>query len=159
MEEHIGTCLTSNDDGEKAYMQKRTCQSKALVHAMHSIWCCKVPLTPSIGNKLYKSAIIPKLTYGIEAMSISEESLLQLEAFNSDSAKIIQGLPRQTANSAGVFSMGWTTMSACIDMIMLKFLWRVLLLSMDNVYKLVMLSRLYEQMQCSNRSKCKGPVF
>ncbi len=67
-----------------------------------------------------------------------------METFNIYSAKILQGLPKQTANVAGVYCMGWKMMQATIDMMVMKFIWRLLLLPMTNIYKIILLTKLYE---------------
>ncbi len=144
MEEHLGICLATNETEELNYIQKRIRSCRPVVHAMRSIGSHKVPLSPCIANKLYMSVVTPKMTYGMEAMNSNDEVIEALEAFHSDNAKLLQGLPKQSANPSGLFTMGWKSIQSLIDVIRLQFLWRVIILPMDNIYKRVMLTRLYQ---------------
>ena len=72
---------------------------------MQSIGSHKVPVTPLIANKLYQSVSIPMFTYGVEAMDIGSEVMQEMEAFYCYSAKLIQGLLRQSATPRGLVSL------------------------------------------------------
>ena len=83
-----------------------------MVHAMQSIGSHRVPVSPLVANKLYKSVVMPKLLYGMEAMHVGQEENQEMESFQIESAKLLQGLPKQTANAGGMTTIGWNSVQA-----------------------------------------------
>ena len=65
-----------------------------------------------------------------------------MEVFHSKNAKLFQRLPNNTSNIGSIVTMGWPKISAYIDFQRLLFIWRVLTLPMDSIYKIVMLYRI-----------------
>ena len=150
-EEHLGVCIATTKEEELKYMQKRIRGCKSIVHTMKSIGSHKVPLSPNIASKIYCSVVIPKLVYGMEAMNSNEDVIDELESFHRDNAKMLQGLPKQSANPSGLVTMGWNSIQSITEVVRLQFLWRVLMLPMNNIYKIAMLRRLYQVVtQCNS---------
>ena len=57
-------------------------------------------------------------------------------------SKTIQLLPKQTANVGSIQTINWQSIECYIDTKRLLFLWRILLLPMSSIYKVVMITRL-----------------
>ena len=74
-----------------------------------------------------------------------------------NAAKHCQGLPRNTANFGALGVIGWKSIQAHIDIIRLNFLWRLLLLPMTCIYKIVLLKRLFNIL-CSSENTSTGPT-
>ena len=53
-----------------------------MIHSTQAIGSNIVPLTPIPPSKLYWGACIPKLCYGIELQSLSNETVMNLEQFH-----------------------------------------------------------------------------
>ena len=101
----------------------------------------RTPVTPVVSSKLYSSVCVPKLLYGCEIMKISQGSLTKLEDFHIQAAKGFQGLPDHAINCGSLATIGWLSISCIIDRMKLLFLWRLLMLPMDNIYKQVVVRR------------------
>ncbi len=53
---------------------------------------------------------------------------------------MIQNFPKQCAYPGGIVSMGWRSMESIIDISSLLFIWRILLLPMSNIYKILLIN-------------------
>ena len=136
--------MATEDKYEVEYIKGRIAECKAICYGIHSIGSYRVPISPVVANKLYKDVCMPKLCYGAELMEIIKQSLYEMETFHCQSAKLIQGLPTQSSNSGSIFTIGWHSIEATVDIMRLMFLWRVLSMSMSNIYKVIMLRRIFE---------------
>ena len=67
-----------------------------------------------------------------------------------------QGLPQNTSNIASIGTIGWSTIQAKVDM-RLMFLWRLLLLPMSCIYKVIIVQKALELLQGGIADK-KGPT-
>ena len=45
-------------------------------------------LSPKVGSKLYDSACVPKLLYGLEVVNVHESNIEKLEIFHCNRAKV-----------------------------------------------------------------------
>ena len=82
------------------------------------------------------------MTHGLEILPLNKTSQSMLEQAHGSMAKMVQGQSKQTANVVPVATLGWRSMESHLDYIKLLFLWRLLLLSMCNIYKQVVMIRL-----------------
>ena len=137
-------------------MKKRIKKCKTIVHAMHGIGSHRVPLPPAIASTLYDSVAIPKLMYGTDVMNLDDNTLAEMESFQFECAKLIQGIPKNSANVGGIVTLGWSTAQAKINTKVLQFLWRILLLPHSDIYKVVLINRFYEAYRC--KGNISGPV-
>ena len=64
-------------------------------------------------------------------------------------AKLIQDLPQNTPNPAPLAVLGWLTLSAHIAIMKLSFMWRVLTLPAENIYRRVMV---YVLKKCAEKN-------
>ena len=92
--EHVAVGINSDEKGETGYIKARIKKCTLINYAMQSIGSHKLSFVAQVADKLYRSVTIPKFTYGIEATQINHET------------KMVQGLPKQTANPGGIRTMG-----------------------------------------------------
>ena len=97
------------------------------------------PLAPKVASKLYNSACIPKLLYGLEIAEVDDSVMDKLESFHSHNAKMFQGLPDNTSNVGSLGTIGWSSIEAKLDIMRMLFLWRILLLPMSYLYKMLII--------------------
>ena len=112
-------------------------------------------MSPVVASKLYKDVCLPKLCYGSEVLTLGKESMNAMETLNFQSSKIMQGLPKNTSDIGSIMSIGWNTIQATVDIARIMFVYRVLSLPVNNIYKVVMLRRIVE---CLNNCNCSGPT-
>ena len=155
-EPHLGVVLATTPNQEEIYLQDRIVKCKCMGYAVQSIGSNRVPVNPVIAKKLYESAIIPKLCYGVEILEVTNVSTEDLEQYQSQNAKLMQALPSQAANIGSCVTVGLMSIRARIDMMRLLFLWRLLLLSVECMYKVLTLRRIVEVIDGHNLS---GPVY
>ena len=117
-------------------------KSKNVLYSIKAIGSRRVPVTPVTASQLYNSICIPKLLYGCEIMKLDENCCDKLEEFHSHAAKNLQGFPDHAANPASLATIGWSSMESMINMMRLMFLWRLLLLPMSCIYKVVLVRRI-----------------
>ena len=130
-----------------------------MCYASTSIGSKLVPATPEILSHLYKSACLPKLCYGVETMDISDKTLDSMEAFHVKNAKLFQGLLPNACNIGSLLLIGWCTISARIDISRLLFMWRILTLPMDCIYKCILIRRILQLTDDNAKREGKGPVY
>ena len=138
---HLGTILSCNAKDQDKYINEVILQCKTVCFAMQSLGSHRVPVTPVSSNKLYWQVCIPKLCYGLEGIDISDKCMDSLEQFHIDMSKHQQGLPKQCSNVGSLGTMGWKKLETYIDFMRLMFLWRLLLLPMECIYKEVVIKR------------------
>ncbi len=156
-EHHLGLGLCTNKKEELDYVINRISACRPVLFSMKCIGSKHVPVSAVTASKLYWSVCIPKLTYGIEVMNVSSTCVDALESFHQKSAKYIQGLPDQANNIGSLVTVGWKPLEFYLDFLRLTFLWRILMLPMVNVYKVVLLRRILHLVNCFNPKAC-GPV-
>ena len=76
--------------------------------------------------------------------NLTDDTMINLETFHFAAARHIQGLPANASNYGSIVTAGWKSLSAHCDIIRLLFVWRLLLLPMNCIYKRVLISRLLE---------------
>jgi hypothetical protein len=159
-ETHLGVGLCVNQRAETEYMKSRVSSCRSVLYAIKGIGSNRVPVTPVTASKLYWSVCIPKLTYGFEVMNVKASSLETVETFHYHAAKTIQGLPAQAVNIGSLATLGWQSIDVHIDYLRLMFLWRLLLLPMSSMYKVILLRRLFHFIQnYMHNDKACGPTW
>jgi hypothetical protein len=157
---HMGVPLSSDKQYESAYIQDRINSAKRAFYAVQGLGNQHVPVTPVVASKLYWAVCIPRMTHGLEVATLSDNSVEKLEQAHGQMAKSIQGLPLQTSNAACLAPLGWTSMETYLDILKLLFIWRLLLLSINSIYKQVAIDRLcYYMYLCQDSSKHRSPIL
>ena len=140
----LGTPLSNCPKHENFHFDKRIVLCRNMLYVTQSIGSNVVPITPVTASKLYWGACIPKLLYGMDIMDVSDDTMINMEKFHFSAAKHCQGLPNNTANFGAIETVGWHTLSAQCDLIRLLFMWRVLTLPANCLYKKLIVSRILE---------------
>ena len=153
---HLGTGLITSERYELEFMQKRINGCKSTVYGIQSIGSYNTPISPVVASKLYKTVCIPKLCYGVETMDIQGDTLACMEQFHSTCAKEFQGLAKSCANIGSVWTVGWLSIEAMIDIARLLFMWRLLLLPMSCLYKKILVQRIFQLLSKGNN---QGPTW
>jgi hypothetical protein len=140
---HMGVLLATSNAHKVQCIADKIQASKKEVGAIMGLGNCRVPVTTAAASKLYWSVSVPKLAYGIPVSELPDGAMDALEHLHGAAAKRFQGLPSQTANSACLATLGWWSMEAHIDYLMLIFLWKLLVLPVKSIYKQVVICRLW----------------
>ena len=64
---------------------------------------------------MWRKYVVPRLTYGLEVLTLRKKDLNSLESFQVRCAKQLQGLPTKTSNSAATALLGLLPVEACIN--------------------------------------------
>ena len=67
-------------------------------------------------------------------MEVDDQNIDSLELFHTGNAKLFQGLPKHTCNTASIGTIGWSSIMANVDILKMLFLWRMLILPMTCIY-------------------------
>jgi hypothetical protein len=141
-EVHMGILLTNDTESESCFIKRKVNSAMKAFFAIQNLGSRTVPVSLPVVSKLYWSNCVSRLSYGLEVMKLSESSVQSLEQAHGYMAKLAQAMPKQTANVTCLATIGWRCMATHIDIVRLLFLWRILLLPMDNIYKRIVLLRL-----------------
>ena len=148
---HMGIPVTDSGIVMSRLIEERIDKGQKAYFAVQGLGNKRLPVTPVVASKIYWSVCVPKIMHGLEICKVKDSDLGKLEQSHGKIAKQIQGLPKQTPNSACIVPLGWLSLEAYIDKMKLLFLWRLLLLSMNCVYKNVAVHRVIE---CINFGHC-----
>ena len=132
---HLGIPLSDNPALVKKHYEDRIGRGRRSVYATHGLGSLTIPVPPSVSSKIYWSVSVPQMLYGIEVVPLNRSLSEVFEKNHIKIAKTIQGLPQQTPNLMPLATLGWSTMESVLDIMKLIFLWHLLILPMNNVYK------------------------
>ena len=136
---HMALMLTNNTkDCHDTYI-KRISDMKSVVFAGSGLGSHLVPVVPSVMNKIYNSVAVSRGLYGFEVVPINEWGLQEMEKAQRMIAKYIQGLPNNCHNVTVLPTLGWLTIDSRIAISKLVFLWGILCLPIDSVYRRLLL--------------------
>ena len=81
-------------------------------------WCIQNPgsVPPNVLSKLYWSVVIPKMTYGMEIVPITEAGMSELEKVHRNNDRVIQNLPVSTPMPSTLAIVGWLSIDEFICM-------------------------------------------
>ena len=91
-------------------------------------------------------------------LNVSPQTIDKLANVTVHAAKNIQCLPDQASNCGSLHTIGWYSIQCKLDILKLLFMWRVLLLPMKNIYKIVLLRRIIEHIYGTKCTR-SGPTF
>jgi hypothetical protein len=153
---HMGLPLTPYKGYEQEFVRDRVSAGKRTFHAVQGLGSRSVPLTPQVSSKLYWNIAVPRMTYGLELLRMTPGGMANLETAHSSVAKQIQGIPKQSANIC-IATMGWRSLEAYIDLSKLLFIWRIMLLRSECIYKSVAIRRISHHIYKA-RGSHRGPT-
>ena len=151
---HMGVLLGKDAD----HISERILKGKRATSAMQSLTRSWKILNPVIGSKIYWAVSIPTMMYGAEIWDMAESELYRFEKAHRQMAKSVQGLPVNVADGACLATMGWVSLESWVDRRRLVFLWNILNLSMNNIYKQCSVARLCEIRYWTKEVQPSGPV-
>ena len=118
-----------------------------------------MPVVPSILNKVYEGVALPKCLYGMEVVPINERGLEEIEKAHRGMSKLVQNLPTNTPNSSHLAVVGWHTLDTRISIMKLSFLWRILCLPIDNIYRRIITFVLQLCLNDDNYVNLSSPTY
>ena len=74
----------------------------------------------------------------MEVVPINQTGFDEMEKAHRGMSKIIQNIPNSTPNASHLALVGWHTLDTKISIMKLSFLWRLLCLPIDNIYRKVL---------------------
>ena len=137
---HVGIMLKSGQGHDNEIYEDRITAARKLMFSARGIGSHNVPVVPDIMSKIYWSIVIPKMTYGLEVTQVSEQGFQLLEKAHKQNAKMLQGLPQNTPSPGTMATIGWLSIKRYIEMRKLVFLWQMLYLPMNNIYRRVVVA-------------------
>ena len=137
----------------------RVGSGRNMLFASRGLGSTSVPMAPNVLSRLYWSIAVPKMTYGLDVTPISDSCIETLENAHRYHANIIQNVPQCTPRPAPLATLGWLSLLAYIAYIKIMFLFRVLCLDKDSIYRRVMTSCLHKITNTEGiREKMKSPA-
>ena len=136
---HVGVTLTTSSRAAKAGVATRVGTGTKTLLAARGIGSPSVPVTPAVLSKLYWSVAVPRSLYGLEVTPITDSGMEELEKMHRNNARIVQGLPHNVPLPAPLATLGWMSMKSHLAMTKMLFMWRVLCMDQNNIYRKVMI--------------------
>jgi len=141
-DKHLGVVMTDKNDCVKSVMKEKIHQCKAISYSTQALGSHNAPITPKTYSKVHWSVCIPKLCYGSEVLDIDEDTMNTMETYHYEMAKHAQNLPKQCSNPGSIATLGWKGIRAHCNFLKLIFVWQLLSLSFECIFKKVCLKRL-----------------
>ena len=155
---HMGVLLSHDRDMENEFTKQRIGKSMRAYFAAQGLGSLNVPVSPIVLTRLYWTNCITTMTHGLEVFTLSKPSFDLMEQAHGTIAKMVQGMPKQTANITPTTTLGWRSLECHLDLMRMMFLWRILLMPMTNIYKQVTLVRLWYHLYEPDKMHI-GPVY
>lgn len=138
-------------------MKDKMTKCQKIAYSIPAIGTRKAPITPKSASHVYQSVCLSKLLYSTEMIEMSTTLLLQMEAFQAQVAKLLQGLPDRTCNLGAVHTMGWLSIQSQIELRKLVFLGQLICLPITSIYKRLLIRR-YCYITYGGSNKREGPL-
>ena len=100
--------------------------------------------------------MIPSMLYGVQVLSLSDDSIDILEKEHRSYGKRIQSLPITTSNAAAYRLLGWKSIRAYVDLAILTFFYKTLLLNATCIFRQLVTRRFIDI--CMSDKDLKGPT-
>ncbi len=118
---------------------------------LHHIWRILAP-------KGYWATIVSKVCYGLSLASIKNKTLDRLDEMHIDIARNIQGMAPNTPAIVTLAGMKWWRLSTHIGKNTFMFIWQILSLPMNRLYKQILVYRLVEIKALQYSTYQTGPM-
>ena len=156
---HMGITLVTETGMSKNVTCARVGSGRNMLFASRGLGSTSVPMAPNVLSRLYWSICIPKMTYGLDVTPITDSGIETLENAHRYHANIIQNVPQCTPRPAPLATLGWISIQAYIAYIKIMFLFRVLCLDRDSIYRRVMTACLQNMTSVgTTKEKMKSPA-
>jgi hypothetical protein len=155
---HLGTMLYSSPKIEKEAINNRISDAQGRVWMLLSLGSKNVHINPLTFSKGYWSIVVTKECYGLFLTLITDSSLRELDKAHAKLAKRVQGLPPNTTVSIPLASLKWLRLSSYIAKEGLQFLWQLMILPMESVYKQLVINRIVDLKESKCNRHQTGPT-
>ena len=132
---HVGIIICKDNKDMINVIDEKVSLARKYIFSARGLGSYMVPVSPRIMSKLYWSVAVPKFTYGLELCVLNDNCINTLEEAHRKFSKIIQMLPISSPNPSHIALLGWLSMSSYISMKKVLFMWRILSLPCDNIYR------------------------
>ena len=132
---HMGVTLTTERRNSEDICRRRIGGGKPALFAGLGLGGQSVRTSPETMSRVYWTVVVPKVLYGIEATPISDACLEILEKNHRENALLIQNLPSRTPLPAPLSIIGWQKITAFVAYLKIMFLFRILCLDRDSLYR------------------------
>ena len=149
--------MVSSKNQQISCISERDAQVDKTVSVISSLGRIYVPLPPTTNCKIYKSVCESKLMYGLECCSLTSKRLDILEATHYQSARRLQGLPRQVSLVVPLATLGWISIRSMLRIAQLLLIHRLLALPAMSFMRRLAIARLMYHLHDST-GKHSGPL-
>jgi hypothetical protein len=140
---HLGVLLTDAVSEKSEWIHEKAQVAKRNLNAIFSLGNHRTPVSAKTASYLYWTVCMTKFCHGLEIAELPQRCITIAEQLHGHAAKQIQGLPIQSANAACCAPLGWRSFTAHLELLQMLFLWRILLLPINSIYKQVVIVRFY----------------
>jgi hypothetical protein len=155
---HLGTLMVTKGATDDDFIEDKIASARRYIFAFMSLGSYTSPISPLSATRVYTSMSLSRMTYGLEVSEISRNGLRRIEDTHWQVSKTIQGLNQSTPNPAVLPSIGWFSVAGQIEKSSIDFLYRILLLGADNIYKKVAIRRIYQHVYRQTKTSM-GPIY
>jgi hypothetical protein len=129
---------------EQSILQDMIQKGRTAFYALLCLGSSIGGVNPATATKIYWSTVIPSMMYGMEVSCLSEDAMDLLELEHRNFGRRIQGLPRKASNPASYALLGWKSLRAYRDIVVLSFFYRILTMKATNIFKKLVVRRLID---------------
>ena len=120
--------MVSSKNQQISCIPGRAAQVDKTVSVISTLGRQNISFSPTTSCKIYKSVCESKSMYGLECSSLTSKSIDILEATNYQSARRLQGLPRQVSLVVPLATLGWISIRSMLHIAQLLLIHRLLAL-------------------------------
>jgi len=154
LDKHLGVPLAVDALRLAECIEARVSKGRRSFYASLALGSKYQPVPPLTLSKLYWSVTIPQMMYGLELVDLSDSAEQTLEAMHRSIARVIQGLPTQTAVPATLAPLRWWSLHAFLSYKRIILMIQILLMSCSSLSK-----ELIIRSMCNNRRHlASGPI-
>ena len=153
---HMGIPMVSSKNQLISCISERAAQVDKTVSVISTLGRKYIPLPPTTSCKIYKSVCESKLMYGLECCSLTSKSIDILEATHYQSARRLQGLPRQVSLVVPLATLDWISIRSMLH-IAQRLIHRLLTLPAMSFMRRLAIERLMYHFY-DNTGKHSGPL-
>ena len=140
MNVNISVKLTNKMIVKRRILHERIGKGRNALLAARGIGSHRTPVPPTILSKLYWSIAIPRMTYGLKVVHMDDSHIKELSQAHRVHARIVQHLPENVHTPTVLATIGWMSMPAYIAYRKLLFLWSILCLPVNNIYRRIVVA-------------------
>ena len=157
---HMGITLYNDLKLEREICAKRIGAARQVIYCAKGLGSSQVPVDTMSLSRIYWAVGIPKMTYGLDIVPLSDQCLNDLEKAHRHHARLIQDIPENTPKPAVLATLGWLSIGSYLSILQIMFMIRVLCLPSQNIYRKIMVHQLSSlRMQNIEKLSMRSPVL